>query len=233
MAGIRRCASAASDDLVIVAIDGPAGAGKSTVAAEVARALGFTYVDTGALYRAVTVSALERGVDTTEESALAELMSNITISLKGGRVSVDGEDVTHRLRDSSVTAAVSRVSATPAVRAALIPAQREVRERGDAVVEGRDIGTTVFPDADVKIYLTASGRERALRRARQLGEPENEERLTEVETALAARDEADASRSLSPLSKAPDAILVDTTDMARDEVVTRITDIVNNARGEG
>ena len=187
---------------MLVAIDGPAGAGKSTVARAVAQALGFTYLDTGAMYRA---------------AALADDPTNVTIDLDDGRVLLDGEDVTDRIRTPEVSERASQVAADPAVRRALVEQQRRLIAQGDYVAEGRDIGTVVAPDAEVKVFLTARPEERARRRAEELGaDPE------QVLQDLLARDERDTGRADSPLTKAVDAHELDTTGLSIDEVVALI-----------
>jgi cytidylate kinase len=189
---------------MLVAIDGPAGAGKSTVARAVARALGFTYLDTGAMYRCVALARLR---DPHADPA------RLSIEV-GDRVLLDGDDVTDAIRAADVTAEASRVAADPAVRAALVVRQRELLDHGDWVAEGRDIGTVVAPDADLKLYLDASDEERARRRAEQTGRP-----VAEVLAEQRDRDARDREREASPLRAAPDAQLVDTTGLTLDEVV--------------
>lgn len=215
---------------MIVAIDGPAGAGKSTVARAVAHALGFTYLDTGALYRTVALAALEKGVDPGDGRALGDLAAATAIEPSGDRVLMGARDVTERIREADVTELVSVISAHPEVRGALLRLQQKAAGSGDIVIEGRDIGTAVAPGAPVKIFLTASPVERAKRRAAQLGLPLDDATLKELTEDLVKRDLADATRSSSPLTKAPDATEVDTTDMSRDAVVE---EIVARARAAG
>jgi CMP/dCMP kinase len=202
---------------MIVAIDGPAGAGKSTVARAVARELGFTYLDSGAMYRAVGLASLRRGA---EPAVIAPL---VRIEL-GDRVLLDGEDVTAAIRTPEVSEAASRVAAEPAVREAMVAEQRRLMSEGDWVAEGRDIGTVVAPDAGVKVFLTADPHERARRRAAELG--------VALETVLAEqtiRDERDRSREHSPLEPADGAIELDTTGLDISEVVRRIVGLVDQA----
>lgn len=204
---------------MIVAIDGPAGAGKSSTARAAAERLGFTYLDSGALYRCVALVALERG----EAPALVAPALRIEL---GERVVLDGRDVTDLIRSAEVSAAASEAAADPDVRGALLPKQRELLNGGDWVAEGRDIGTRVAPHAQVKVFLTAAPEERARRRAAELGvDPAG------VLADQAARDERDTSRSEAPLRPAPDAVHLDTTGLSRDEVVARIVALAENARG--
>ena len=203
---------------MVVAIDGPAGAGKSTVARAAARALGFTYLDSGAMYRSVGLLTLRHG------GAASEQAEWLRIDL-GDRVIVNGTDVTEAIRAPEVTEAASKVATNPAVRKALARKQRELLADGDWVAEGRDIGTVVAPDAAVKVFLTAGADERAQRRADELG--------TDVETVRrdqALRDAQDASREHSPLAVAPGAVELDTTGLSVDEVVARIVELVERAR---
>ena len=195
---------------MVVAIDGPAGAGKSSVARAVAERLGFTYLDSGAMYRAAALAALQRG------APAGEVASWIRIEL-GDRVLLDGHDVTDAIRSPEVSEAASRVAADPDVRTAMVAEQRRLMRDGDWVAEGRDIGTAVVPDAEVKVFLTADPRERARRRAVQLG--------ADVEQVLAEqtiRDQRDRERTHSPLEPAPGAKILDTTGLALAEVVDRI-----------
>ena len=204
---------------MIVAIDGPAGAGKSTVARALARELGFTYLDSGAMYRAVALAALERG------EAPASVARAVSLELDGERIRVDGRDVTGDIRTPAVSEAASRAAADPDVRAALVATQRETMAGGDYVAEGRDIGTVVVPDAAVKVFLSASPQERARRRADELG--------TDAATVLAdqaLRDERDRTREHSPLAPAPGAVELDTTGLSVDEVVKRIVALVGEVK---
>ena len=203
-----------------VAIDGPAGAGKSTVARAVAAALGFTYVDTGAMYRAVALTALERGIDPDDAASVTEVAGSVEISLRDEQVFVDGRDVTGSLRTPDVTRASALVARHAGVRNALVEIQRKAAIEGHVVMEGRDIGSVVLPDAEVKIFLTASLEERTARRARDLGLDVAE--LDEVKASIALRDESDASRTESPLVQVADAVAVDTTGKSIEDVVAEV-----------
>jgi cytidylate kinase len=202
---------------MVIAIDGPAGAGKSTVARALASELDFTYLDSGAMYRCVALAALRRRVDLDDGEAVAAVAAEISISLKGERVELDGEDVSAEIREPRVSEASSRVSVHPGVREAMVARQRELIAAGRYVAEGRDIGTVVSPDSPLKVFLTASPEERARRRAAQTGEdPES------VLTAQRERDRRDESREHSALRVAEDAVEIDTTGLSQDEVVSRL-----------
>jgi cytidylate kinase len=213
--------------VTIVALDGPAGAGKSTVARAVADALGFRYLDTGAMYRALALAALERSIPVDDGHALADLARSIHIAVDGTDVRVDGTDVSSRIRERDVTAAVSTVSSHPAVRDALVEQQRDLAADRDVVVEGRDIGTTVFPGAEVKVFLTASLDERARRRCDQDGLPCDPETIERVKAAIRARDAADSERASSPLRRADDASELDTTGRSLQDVIDAIVELVD------
>jgi len=206
----------------VIAIDGPAGAGKSTVGRALADHLGIGYLDTGAMYRAMTFAALTRGVVEGDLDEVAEMAPTVELTIDDGVVTVDGIDATAAIRGREVTEAVSQISANPTVRSVLVDRQRAwVTERGGGVVEGRDIGTVVFPDADLKLYITASPRVRAERRVRELGGD-----VADVEASIIKRDRVDSSRSHSPLAEADDAAVVDTTGMSIDEVVAHIVEML-------
>jgi cytidylate kinase len=206
----------------IVAIDGPSGSGKSTVARGVAARLGLEVLDTGAMYRALTLLALDRGVDPTDAKACAHLAREMDLEV-GARTVLDGRDVSDAIRGPDVTSAVSTVSAHPGVREMLVDRQRAwVTTHGGGVVEGRDIGTVVFPDARVKVYLTASGDERARRRHREEVAADRTAAVDSVQADLARRDALDSNRSISPLMVAHDALVLDTTDRKVDDVVDEI-----------
>ena len=208
----------------IVAIDGPAGAGKSTVARELARRLGFTIVDTGAIYRAVALAARRGGVDWEDDAGLAALLDGRGFRLSFAddtRVLLQGDDVTDAIRTPEITRGASVVSARAVVRKKLLGLQRELgrRARRGAVLEGRDIGTVVFPDADVKFFLTASDQARAARRQSELQEKGLSVAVAEVLADQRRRDKDDTERAIAPLKPAPDAVVVDTTDMDLGQVV--------------
>jgi cytidylate kinase len=216
---------------IIVAIDGPSGSGKSTVARGVADALGFDVLDTGAMYRAVTLAALERGVDPADANACALIAEEIRLEV-GDLVLLDGRDVTSAIRSPEVTATVSQVSAHPAVRRELVERQRAwVASRSGGVVEGRDIGTVVFPDATVKVFLTASDEERARRRQRDEHAADRAADVDEVRENLTRRDRKDSDRKVSPLRAAVDALTIDTTGRSVEDVVGEIVQVVARATG--
>ena len=214
--------------LTVVAIDGPAGAGKSTISSRLARRLGADHLDTGAMYRAVACGVLRRGADPTDATAVEALLTDLDLEFDGDRVTVDGRDATEEIRSPEVTGAVSAVAAIAAVRANLVARQRTwARERPLAVLEGRDIGTVVIPDAGLKIFLTASPRVRAQRRVAQAGGD-----LDTVEAAIIERDRADSSREDSPLRAAADAVVVDTSDIGIDDVVEELVSLYHRRLSE-
>jgi cytidylate kinase len=205
----------------VIAIDGPAGAGKSTIAKALADRLGLEYLDTGAMYRAVTLAAMRASVATSDLAAVASLAARMSLEVTD-TVVLDGVDVTAAIRTPEVTVAVSPVAANSAVRAELRARQRTwAHEHGGGVIEGRDIGTVVFPDAELKLYLTASPRVRAERRVGESGGD-----VEEIAAAIAARDEADLTRVDSPLAEADSAILVDTSGLGIDDVLAVIEDLL-------
>lgn len=217
----------------VVAIDGPAASGKSTTARLVARALGFLYLDTGAMYRAVTWKAMQAGIEVQEAAAagpLGELVEHTVLSLEpddgGVRVHVDGEDVSTRIRDPEISRNVSAVSRVPAVRRRMVEIQREIGRTGSCVVEGRDIGTVVFPEARVKIFLEASLRERALRRQRELAGEGVSQELADLEAEIERRDRLDSEREDSPLRPADDALPLDTTGLTIEGQVAEVLRVV-------
>jgi len=213
----------------VIAIDGPAGAGKSTVAKKVAAALHFVYIDTGAMYRAVTSRVLAMGLKESDTVEIVKLAGRVDIRLKqeagGLRVLADGTDVTEEIRNPSVTSAVAAISQVPAVRQALVRIQQEMAEEGKAVLDGRDIGTVVIPEACAKIFLTASPAERARRRWMELRQKGYDPDLQLLQAEMEERDRKDVERELAPLQQADDAVLVDTTGLSIDAVVERILEI--------
>jgi cytidylate kinase len=207
----------------VIAIDGPAGSGKSTVARALADRLGLEYLDTGAMYRAVAFAVLRNGGDPGDHDFVANLARGIEIDVGTHGVLVDGVDASLEIRGPSVTRAVSVVAANPEVRAELVSQQREWAKRRDGgVLEGRDIGTVVFPDADLKVYLTADVEERARRRAKEVTDLDYEE----VAADIARRDAYDSSRTNAPMAEAEDAIIVDTTGLSVEEVVDRVVELL-------
>jgi len=213
----------------VIAIDGPAGSGKSTAARLLAGRLGFTHVDTGALYRTVTLLAIERGLDLADEQALAAVVPDIRVRFEpagsGARVWSGDREVTAAIRAPELTRQVRFAAGSPAVRGALVHVQREFAERGPVVMEGRDIGTVIFPDAAVKFYLDAPLAVRAERRWRELqaaGKPATRE---EVERQAAERDQSDLTRAVAPLRRAPDAIAVDTGALSIEQMVARLAEL--------
>jgi cytidylate kinase len=214
----------------VVALDGPSGTGKSTVARRLAARLGARYLDTGAMYRAATVAALRDGVDLSDSVGITRAVerAEIDISTDPEKVSIrlDGEPVDQQIRSAEVTAAVSAVSAVPAVRAIVVAQQRDLIGEGGIVVEGRDIGSVVWPMARPKVFLTASPEARARRRAAELGID-----VADVAADIARRDGLDGSRAASPLMKAPDAIELDTTALDVDQVVDRLAELTADAAG--
>ena len=202
----------------VIAIDGPAGAGKSTVARALAVRLGLEYLDTGAMYRAVTLAAMRRGIDPADVDRVAALAKEVSLEVGEQGVLVDGFDATSDIRSPEVTTAVSAVAANSRVRAELVQRQRRwAHERGGGVLEGRDIGSVVFPDAELKLYLTASPRVRAERRGAETGGD-----VDEIEASIAERDRHDRSRADGPLVEAAGSIVVDTTGLSIDQVLERI-----------
>jgi cytidylate kinase len=211
---------------LIVAIDGPSGAGKGTVARAVAAELGYRHVDSGAMYRAIGWKAVRDGLRLDDEEAVARLASQSRIDLSGTRVTIDGIDVTREIRTPDIDRAATSVARLPGVRAILVARQRELGKGGGVVMEGRDIGTVVFPQADAKIYLDASPSERARRRASDAAHSGGSTVVDEVATALTARDEIDRTRPTSPLYAAADAAVIDTTGKSVMEVVEEVMRVV-------
>jgi cytidylate kinase len=214
---------------VVIAIDGPAGAGKSTVGRAVAARLGLGYLDTGAMYRGVTFGVLRRGLDPGDIESVARVADAIELDVQDDGITVDGVDASIEIRGRAVTAAVSAVSANSSVRAELVRRQREwVATRGGGVVEGRDIGSVVFPDAALKLYITASPRVRAERRVAEIGGD-----VDDVEASIIERDRKDSSRADSPLIEASGAVVVDTSGLSIDEVVDSVLSMLPANPGSG
>lgn len=213
---------------LVIAIDGPAGSGKSTVARSVARRLGFTYIDSGAMYRAVALWALRLGMDLDDLHRMEQLAREARIELPGDRVFLNGADVTAEIREPRVSEAASRVAAQPGVRRAMREEQRRIGSVGPAVMEGRDIGTVVFPDAQVKIFLDAQPDQRAQRRAKELGVP-----VEDVARDLETRDQRDRSRAEAPLVQAPDAEYLDTTRLTPAQVEEAVLKLVRERTSNG
>lgn len=209
---------------MIIAIDGPAGAGKSTVAKMLAHKLGFLYIDTGAMYRALTLKAIEQGIDIKETDAMIKLASSTGIDLMSNqdgslKILLDGRDVSSQIRSPRITKSVSDIAKIKGVREVMLGLQRRLGERKNSVLEGRDIGTVVFPDADKKFYIDAQFPERVLRRYKELKEQDAQISMEDVTSDLRNRDTIDSTREFAPLKKAEDAIYIDTTNMTIDEVV--------------
>ncbi|HYJ70128.1 MAG TPA: (d)CMP kinase [Nocardioidaceae bacterium] len=219
---------------IVIAVDGPSGSGKSSTARGVAKRLRMRYLDTGAMYRAVTWALLQRGVDVDDSEAIAAAAADVRLDVGTDparpTIDADGTDVAGPIRGPQVTASVSAVSAVPDVRRLLVDLQRELIGAGGIVVEGRDIGAVVAPDAELKIFLTADSAQRAARRHAEVGgAPEH---VATTEADLARRDTLDSTRAASPLTQAADAVVVDTTDVGLDEVIDRIADMVAARRAE-
>ncbi|MGE5613718.1 MAG: (d)CMP kinase [Bacillota bacterium] len=221
-----------------IAIDGPAGSGKSTAAKNISRSLGIIYLDTGAMYRAVALKAVRSGIDTKDEENLSSLVKNIDIRVEykenEQRIFLDGEDVTCLIRTPEISMGASNVSAFPAVRLKMVELQRKIADEHDVVMDGRDIGTFVLPDAKYKFYLTASIEERARRRYEELkAKGESGITLDYVKNDIALRDKNDSSRAFAPLYKAPDALEIDTTCLNPQEVAEKILSYIDLKRTNG
>ncbi|HYA87012.1 MAG TPA: (d)CMP kinase [Nitrospirota bacterium] len=219
---------------LVIALDGPSGAGKSTVARLLAQQLGYIYIDTGAMYRAIGWKAKREGIDPTDERRLADLCLRTEVLLKNDdsdpKVFVDGKDVSGEIRTPEMGMMASSVSKSPAVRARLLALQRELGKSGGVVMDGRDIGTVVFPDAEVKFFLDASAEERGRRRYLELRAKGMDVDLARITKEIQDRDKQDSGRALAPLRKAEDALLLDTTRMSIDDVLSAMLSVVNEVR---
>lgn len=215
---------------LVIAVDGPSGAGKSTAAKSLARRLGYTFIDTGAMYRALAWKALQRGVFLDDAASLARLLADTRIELRdGGRgVLMDGEDVTEALRTREVSAAASHVSVHPPVRREMVARQQQLGSQGGVVLDGRDIGSAVFPDAEVKFYVDADPRARAQRRFAELSSKGPCPSVAEIEREMLERDRKDSTRADSPLTRTADAVLLETTGLAPEQVVDRMLEVVRS-----
>ena len=211
---------------LIIAIDGPSGAGKGTLARAVADRLRYRHIDTGAMYRAVAWRAVEQGLGFDDERAVVTLAEHARFEQRDGRITIDGHDVTREIRTPEIDKAATAVARLPGVRRVLVERQRALGAQGGVVMEGRDIGTVVFPDADVKVYLDASAEERARRRASDPAHTGGSGSLAGVKSALEARDQSDSTRAVAPLAMAEDAVLIDTTGMSIEQVVEKVMALV-------
>lgn len=209
-----------------IAMDGPAGSGKSTLAKRLAKELGYLYVDTGAIYRTVALFALQEGVELEDEAAVSPLLGQINIGMESmngvQRMTLNGSDVTEDIRRNEVSAAASEVSALPCVRAFLLERQRQLARENSVVMDGRDIGTVVLPDADVKVFLTASPEARARRRYQELAERGESVEFSQILREVIERDQRDITRAIAPLRQAEDAVLLDTTDLNLEQSFQRL-----------
>jgi cytidylate kinase len=218
---------------IVVAIDGPAGAGKSTIAKGLAARLGFTYIDTGAMYRAVALWAVRQGVDTGDMHRMEQLAVAAGIELSPGRIALNGEDVTDSIRTPEVSNGASKIAVIPGVRRAMVAKQREIGERTSVVMEGRDIGTVVFPNAQVKIFLDANPEERVRRRCEEMRAKGLEVNPEQLAAQMKERDQRDSTRVDAPLAQAPDAIYLDSTALGIEDVIESILKIVRSRLANG
>ena len=210
---------------MIIAIDGPAGAGKSTIAKKVADSLGYSYIDTGAMYRAFTYELLTSSISLSDIEEITKVLEKTNIEFKNSEIFLNNLNVTNEIRSKNVTANVSAVSAIPQVREKLVNLQRKIASESNSILDGRDIGTVVFPNAELKIFLTASVKIRALRRYNELIAKDKNIDINEIEAEIEKRDKLDSSRETSPLIKAADAIEIDTSDLSIDEVANTILEL--------
>jgi cytidylate kinase len=218
-----------ADNVPVIAIDGPSASGKGTVAQSVAAALGFHYLNSGALYRAVALAAINAGKNLENELEVSDIAMNLNAKFEGDIVSLEGVDVTDAIRAEAMSAAASSVAVLPGVRSALLRRQRAFRQPPGLVADGRDMGTVVFPDAMLKVYLTASVEERAARRHKQLMEKGMDANMTPLLQDIRARDARDAARAVAPLQRGADAVLIDTTRMAAAEAVAQVLALYKKA----
>ena len=216
-----------------IAIDGPAGAGKSTVAKAVARKMKFNYLDTGAMYRAAAYAMIERGIEPSDREKVLSALPGLSMKIvyEGGsqKVLIDGRDVTPYIRTPQISKEASDIAVIPELRLKLVDLQREVANEYDVVMDGRDIGTYVLPDADFKFFITASPRERAKRRYLELKETVPDADIDQIERDIIARDKTDSTREFAPLRQAEDAVLVDTTDLNREQVIELVSGMISGA----
>lgn len=219
-----------------IAIDGPAGAGKSTISKAAAKKLGFIYIDTGAMYRAVGLAAVRQGIDTTDTEGVTSILDDIEISISydesGQQIFLNDENVSADIRLPEISVAASNVAVIPAVRLKLVELQRELASHNDVLMDGRDIGTYVLPDAEVKIFLTASVEERAMRRYRELAEKGIQADFDEVKADMEYRDKNDSEREFAPLKPAEDSIILDNTDLSLEQSVDKICEIAEARKAE-
>ena len=221
--------------MITIAVDGPAGAGKSSVSKAVAKALGIIYIDTGAMYRASALYAIKNGIEITPENmdkCLDKIDIDIAYDERGQRIFLNGEDVSERIREKDVSLGASDIAVIPAVRLKLVDLQRALSKKQSVIMDGRDIGTYVLPDADVKIFLTATSLERARRRCLEMSEKGIDCDLMEVQRDIEYRDKQDSSREFAPLKQADDAVLIDSSNMSFDEVVAKVIETIKNSGAE-
>lgn len=220
------------NNLLTIAIDGPSGAGKSTIAKEIAAMLGMEYIDTGAMYRAIGYKIQKEGIPLEDPDLLAEALGTTVIDFIKGDIVLDGEIINDKIRSPEVSKVASQVSAKAAVRNKLVALQQAMGDAKSVIMDGRDIGTVVLPHASFKFYITASTRERAIRRWKELTEKGEQISLEEVESAIIQRDYNDTTREVTPLRKAEDAMEIDTTNMTKEDVVNRIIEVVKNGNSK-